>query len=313
MRNAEGVEEIRAHIEECHAQYCEDADHTPPPMIIAKIESTEALENLWEIIEAADGIMVARGDLGVEVPLEQVVTWQKDMVQMCIAAGKPVVVATQMLESMQKNPRPTRAEVGDVTNAVLELADAVMLSGESANGKYPVQSVETQASIVRSTELWARARGVGVNLSGLPFDDDENEEALGYSMMTGTDFPSSVAASAAFLADRVGAVAILAVDDGLGQLARILSATRPPVPIVAINDSLKVCRQLSISRGVYPHYEEQLEQFAEPQAACEVAAAMGILEEGDKAVVMLGDSVTAVTYWADDESLDEYGVGEEQQ
>ena len=282
-------------------------------MIIAKIESTEALENLWEIIEAADGIMVARGDLGVEVPLEQVVTWQKDMVQMCIAAGKPVVVATQMLESMQKNPRPTRAEVGDVTNAVLELADAVMLSGESANGKYPVQSVETQASIVRSTELWARARGVGVNLSGLPFDDDENEEALGYSMMTGTDFPSSVAASAAFLADRVGAVAILAVDDGLGQLARILSATRPPVPIVAINDSLKVCRQLSISRGVYPHYEEQLEQFAEPQAACEVAAAMGLLEEGDKAVVMLGDSVTAVTYWADDESLDEYGVGEEQQ
>ena len=145
VRNAEGVHEIRQHVLECHERYHgEHEETTPPPLIISKIESTEALDNLPEIIEASDGIMVARGDLGVEIDLAEVVTWQKDMVAMAVAAGKPVVVATQMLETMQKNPRPTRAEVADVTNAVLDGADAVMLSGESANGKYPVESVDVQ-------------------------------------------------------------------------------------------------------------------------------------------------------------------------
>jgi pyruvate kinase len=144
VRNAEGVREIRTYLESCHQQYSPAPAETPLPLIIAKIESTEALDNLHEIIEEADGVMVARGDLGVEVPLEEVALWQKEIVAACVAVGKPVVVATQMLETMQKNPRPTRAEVADVTNAVLDEADAVMLSGESANGKYPVLSVSTQ-------------------------------------------------------------------------------------------------------------------------------------------------------------------------
>ena len=122
--------------------------------IVAKVESTEALGNLDEIVDAADGVMVARGDLGVEIPLHDVVTWQKTMTALCRDAGKPVIVATQMLESMQKSPRPTRAEVADVTNAALDLADAVMLSGESANGKFPAEAVAAQAAILKAAEAW---------------------------------------------------------------------------------------------------------------------------------------------------------------
>merc|ERR1712100_192146 len=124
--------------------------------ICSKIESLDALQNIDDIIEKSDGIMVARGDLGVEVPLAQIATWQKTVVAKCREKGKPVIVATQMLESMQKNPRPTRAEVSDVTNAVLEMADAVMLSGESANGQYPDTSVQMQKNILSWTEQWAR-------------------------------------------------------------------------------------------------------------------------------------------------------------
>merc|ERR1719453_1841608 len=109
VRSAEGVANIRDYIAECHKKYCPDPENTPPPMIISKIETTEALDNLQEIIDASDGVMVARGDLGVEVDIWQVTTWQKEMVRMCVESGKPVIVATQMLESMQKNPRPTRA------------------------------------------------------------------------------------------------------------------------------------------------------------------------------------------------------------
>jgi pyruvate kinase len=237
VRSAAGVEEIRSYIAECHKKSCPDPENTPPPMIISKIETTEALDNLEEIVEASDGIMVARGDLGVEVDIWQVTTWQKELVKLCVEKGKPVVVATQMLESMQKNPRPTRAEVADVTNAVLELADAVMLSGESANGQYPDTSVGMQTSIITHAEEWAR-----VNDEYPMYAVDP--EALGEN--------AGLAESAVVLAEGAMTGAIVVVENGKGDLTRAISACRPDVPIVAVTPSQKVARQLMVNRGVYP-------------------------------------------------------------
>lgn len=236
VRKAADVEEIRAHIAQCHKECGYGPDH-PPARIIAKIESTEALENLDEITKAADGIMVARGDLGVEVPLEEVVIWQKEMVERCIAAaeGKPVIVATQMLESMQKAPRPTRAEVADVTNAVLDGADAVMLSGESANGKFPVDSLKMMRSIIGKTENWMPPL---VNMEQM-FDETENKE-------------DAMAASAVFTAEKINAGSIIVSGDETGDITRLVSKYRPSMPIVSILSSVKVARQLTIHRGVYP-------------------------------------------------------------
>merc|ERR1711871_1408286 len=156
VRDGAGVDAIRSFIDGEVAKHPSVYPDGDTVHICSKIESLDALDNLEEIVAASDGIMVARGDLGVEVPLAQIATWQKTVVAKCREAGKPVVVATQMLESMQKNPRPTRAEVADVTNAVLEQADAVMLSGESANGQYPVDTIGMQTNIITWAEKWQR-------------------------------------------------------------------------------------------------------------------------------------------------------------
>ena len=151
VQNAAGVREIRRYIKQCAADL--GWEQTKPlPLIISKIESVSACNNFDDILAESDGIMVARGDLGVEIPIQQVVNAQKEMVSACNAVGKPVIVATQMLESMAKNPRPTRAEVADVTNAVYDGADAVMLSGETAKGKYPVDAVKMMNEIIFSAE-----------------------------------------------------------------------------------------------------------------------------------------------------------------
>merc|ERR1719181_1354903 len=252
VRSAAGVEEIRSYIAECHKKSCPDPENTPPPMIISKIETTEALDNLEEIVAASDGIMVARGDLGVEVDIWEVTTWQKELVKLCIERGKPVVVATQMLESMQKNPRPTRAEVADVTNAVLELADAVMLSGESANGQYPDGAVGMQQSIITHAEDWAR----------------ENDEYPMYSVYPdalGEDF--AFAESAVVLAEGAMTGAIVVVENGKGDLTRAISACRPDVPIVSVTPSQKIARQLMVNRGVYPIYTSSSDAVKEARDA----------------------------------------------
>merc|ERR1719331_3368045 len=264
VRSAAGVEDIRSYIAECHKKSCPDPENTPPPMIISKIETTEALDNLEEIVAASDGIMMARGDLGVEVDIWQVTTWQKQLVKLCVEKGKPVIVATQMLESMQKNPRPTRAEVADVTNAVLELADAVMLSGESANGQYPDGAVGMQQSIITHAEEWART----------------NEEYPLYAVdpeALGDNF--AFAESAVVLAEASEASAIVVVEGGNGDLTRAISACRPDVPVVSVTASLKVARQLMVNRGVFPIHAES----GDPVAAARDAGFTGsvVFLDGD--------------------------------
>jgi len=306
VRSAAGVQEIRDYLRECldeaAAADASRADE-PLPLIISKIESTEALEELPAIIAASDGIMVARGDLGVEVPIETITTYQKDIVDMCTAAGKPVVVATQMLESMQKNPRPTRAEVADVTNAVLEGADAVMLSGESANGQYPAESVAMQAAICEHTEGWAFSRGT----SGLPEGSAVTAEMEGAPGME-YDHSEGLGAAACLLAQHVGASAIVCYDEmDTGRLARGVARHRPPMPIAAISPSLKICRQLAVSRGVIAlPMDVGTDIVGLPDAfylVAHVCENTPLLEHDDVAVVVLGDriSVETIEHFDDEE------------
>ncbi|MFA6131802.1 MAG: pyruvate kinase [Patescibacteria group bacterium] len=206
----------------------------PVPMIIAKIEKHEAVRKFDKILQAVDGVMVARGDLGVEIPAEQVPLVQKEIIEKCRAAGKPVIVATQMLDSMIRNPRPTRAEVSDVANAVIDHTDAVMLSGETATGKYPVETVATMAKIVRETEA-------------SPFDDVTIDETSKFVKMV----EDAIGGAANMLSRTLKADAIL-VATLTGSTARLVSRFRPELPIIAATASEFVRHQLCLSWSVRP-------------------------------------------------------------
>lgn len=272
VRKAADVENIRAYIAECQAEFFPDPAH-PVPLIISKIESTEALDNLDEVIAASDGVMVARGDLGVEIPMEEVVIWQKIMVAKCNALGKPVVVATQMLETMQKNPRPTRAEVSDVTNAIIDGADAVMLSGESANGKYPVESVETMHTIIEKTEKWLeQPETVGIVK---PKMNIQNTSHHGLE---------AAAQGAVYAANGANAACIVVLDV-TGDNSRLVAkhSYRSPTPILAMCSHHKVARQLNIHRGIQPTLVP--ERITSVEAAAK-ATELGFCSQGDLVVVM---------------------------
>ncbi len=203
--------------------------------IIAKIEKPEAVRRIQEIIQAADGIMVARGDLGIETSPEAVPMVQKRIIALCNEAGKPVVTATQMLESMVHNPRPTRAEASDVANAVLDGSDAIMLSGETAVGKYPVRAVQTMVKIAEEAERVRRLT---------------NPEALDRNFETHT-IADAVCHATVVTAKDVQSAAIVAPTVS-GSTARKLSRFRPSVPIVAVTPSPLVYRQLALFWGTYP-------------------------------------------------------------
>ena len=240
--------------------------------IIAKIENSAGVENIDEIIKVSDAIMVARGDMGVEIPMEEIPIIQKRLISKAYSAGKPVITATQMLESMTKNPRPTRAEITDVANAIYDGTSAIMLSGESAAGKYPVESVAMMARIARRAEA-------DINY----IERFRQNQLSGFSNVT-----TAISHAACTTAHDLGANAIITVTKS-GTTARMISRFRPVTPIVGCSPCEKVCRQLSMSWGVTPMMiEEQTTSDALFEHAIKEAASHEYVEYGDLAVITAG-------------------------
>ncbi|MBZ5733387.1 pyruvate kinase [Nocardioides sp. TRM66260-LWL] len=239
--------------------------------VIAKIEKPQAIDNLDEIIAAFDGFMVARGDLGVECPLEEVPFLQKEIVRKARLNAKPVIVATQMLDSMIGNPQPTRAETSDVANAVLDGADAVMLSGETSVGEYPVHTVETMARIVEATERHALETGT---LAPLPWAPRTK--------------PGVIAKAAEEVAERVEAKYVVAFTQS-GDSARRMARLRGPIPILAFTPEARVRSQLALSWGVETFKTQPVEHTDEMvRQVDEQLLRIGRVQEGDLVVIIAG-------------------------
>ena len=239
--------------------------------VIAKIETKQAVANLDEIAEVVDGMMVARGDLGVEMPTEDVPLVQKRIIDICRRQGKPVIVATQMLDSMIRNPRPTRAEASDVANAVFDGTDAVMLSGETAKGKYPVKSVETMTKIVMRAEKELRVW--------------QRREQL---FERGGNVPDAVSHAAVSIGEEMNARVIISLSRS-GSTARMVSKFRPFCPIVAATPLRKTWRELALVWGVYPLLKEEASNAEEAtQSALAGALEHGMVCEGDLVVITAG-------------------------
>lgn len=213
--------------------------------IISKIENQEGVDNIDAILEASDGLMVARGDLGVEVPTEEMPIIQKDMIRKCNELGKPVITATQMLDSMIRNPRPTRAEVTDVANAIYDGTDAIMLSGETAAGKYPVEAVKVMASIAKRIE-----------------ETLNYEEILKERNLKGSTVTDAISYATCTTAVELNASAIVSSTSS-GYTARMVSKFRPKTPIIAATDSDRTRRQLALSWGVYSVHSSKAENTDE--------------------------------------------------
>jgi pyruvate kinase len=246
-------------------------------LVIPKIEKREAVENFDEILKVADGVLIARGDMGVELPLNQVPLIQKDIIQRCNRAGKPVITATQMLESMISAPDPTRAEATDVANSILDGTDAVMLSGETAVGEYPVEAVQTMDSIATYTEA-ALQEGV-LRL------DRTDEGSLSVT--------EAVAESICRVAYDIGAKAILC-NTSSGSTARLVSKYRPKTPIVAFTPESPTYRQLALSWGVEPCLIPVVNSAEEMfLTVVDKTVEMGLAKEGEKVVITSGVPVGA--------------------
>lgn len=267
VSHGKDVEEVRA--------FC--AEHGAKPFLISKIENELAVRNIDEIIEASDGIMVARGDLGAEIPPEQVPAVQDEIVEKCWLHGKPVIVATQMLESMIKNPLPTRAECMDVAYAAKSGADSTMLSGETAAGKYPLQSLQMMSKILVETEKHLKPAAALPSLEVLEQSEAHARACAAYARAHSLKEP------------------IVLVLTRTGETARALSQLRPSFPIVAALADDKAVRQMQILYGVVPLHVEDGDSEAMLRQSCKMLIERGIRKSGDQIVVVssipMGDAV----------------------
>jgi pyruvate kinase len=263
VRRASDVLEIRQLLEENQASHIQ---------IIPKIENQEGVDNIDEILEVSDGLMVARGDLGVEIPAEEVPLVQKLLIKKCNAQGKPVITATQMLDSMQRNPRPTRAEASDVANAIFDGTDAIMLSGETAAGTYPVEAVQTMHNIASRAEQALDHKEI------LSARSKENEHNI-------TD---AIGQSVAYTALNLDVNAIITPTES-GHTARMISKYRPKTPIVAVTSDESTKRRLSLVWGVYPQLGNVARTTDEMlDVAVEESLNSGLVKHGDLVVITAG-------------------------
>ena len=239
--------------------------------IISKIENQEGVDNLEEILQVSDGLMVARGDLGVEIPTEEMPIVQKEMIKKCNELGKPVITATQMLDSMIRNPRPTRAEVTDVANAIYDGTDAIMLSGETAAGKYPVEAVKTMATIAKRIE------------ETLDYDNILRSRGL-----NNTNVTDAISYATCTTAKSLNASGIV-TSTSSGHTARMVSKFRPNTPIIAATPTEKTSRQLSLSWGVYTVMCEQAGNTDDLiDNSIEASKNKGFINDGELVVITAG-------------------------
>jgi pyruvate kinase len=261
-RSVEDVLEIRRLVEDCGGQI----------MILAKIESIEGVENYDSILEVSDGVMVARGDLGVEIPPEEVPILQKEFIEKCNHAGKPVITATQMLDSMIRNPRPTRAEASDVANAIFDGTDAVMLSGETAVGRFPIEAVQTMSRIAVRTEESLDYKNILEKMS--PRIKKTVTDAISYST--------------SHIAAELGADAIITATQS-GHTARMVSKYKSKAPVIAVSSRRQIAAQLTLTWGVRaiicPPVSSTDDMFAN---AIQAALKEGLIKEGNLVVITAG-------------------------
>lgn len=268
IRKRSDVEEIRAHLQQHGGEHIQ---------IISKIENQEGLLNFDEILDVSDGIMVARGDLGVEIPVEDVIFAQKMMIDKCNQKRKVVITATQMLDSMIKNPRPTRAEAGDVANAILDGTDAVMLSGESAKGKYPLEAVEIMATICQRTDSVMQSR----------VDTLKEQDKLRIT--------EAVCRGAVETAEKLGSTLIIVATQA-GKSAKSVRKYFPTATILALTTNELTARQLLVSKGVVTHLVPELASTDDfYRVGKEIALSSNYAAEGDVVVMVSGALVPSGT------------------
>ena len=261
VRSKEDILEVRKILNE----------HGAKTKVIAKIENMQGIRNLTDILEVSDGIMVARGDMGVEIPLEEVPVIQKKMIKKAIAMGKQVITATQMLESMTKNPRPTRAEATDVANAIYDGTTAIMLSGETANGQYPVEAVETMTRIAQRAEL-----------------DIDYINRFQRTEMYGADVTNAISHATCTTAMDLKAAAIITVTMS-GFTAEMIARYKPNCPIIACSMDERVCRQANMLWGVRPLHIDRKDSAEELfKEGVRRAVEAGYVKKGDTVVLTAG-------------------------